>query len=93
MWLLLEAVGVESIRQFGLGMTSTRARSTGRLRGHTENYTDPATGKSISAGVLVWHNFDIIRRFLERLGVKCSIGGLAEAHTLSSMWTTRPART
>lgn len=40
-----------------------------RLGGHTETYTDPVTQETIDIGVVVWHNADIVKNYLNRLGV------------------------
>lgn len=40
-----------------------------RLGGHTETYTDPATGVSINYGVVVWHDLPLVRNYLARLNV------------------------
>lgn len=41
----------------------------GRLGGHTETYTDPATGLSVNYGVVVWHDLDLVRNYFARLNV------------------------
>ena len=41
----------------------------GRLGGHTETYTDPATGISINYGVVVWHDLPLVRKYFARLNV------------------------
>lgn len=41
----------------------------GRLGGHTETYTDPATGRSINYGVVVWHDLPLVKNYFARLNV------------------------
>jgi hypothetical protein len=40
-----------------------------RLGGHAETYVDPATGTPIDMGVIVYENVELVRAYLERLGV------------------------
>lgn len=40
-----------------------------QLGGHTETYTDPATGYSINYGVVVWHDLPLVRKYFARLNV------------------------
>lgn len=40
-----------------------------RLGGHTETYTDPATGVSVNYGVVAWHDLPLVRNYLARLNV------------------------
>lgn len=41
----------------------------GRLGGHTETYTDPATGFKANYGVVVWHDLDIVKKYFARLNI------------------------
>lgn len=41
----------------------------GRLGGHTETYTDPATGLKQDYGVAVWHDLEIVKKYFARLNV------------------------
>jgi hypothetical protein len=41
----------------------------GRLGGHTETYTDPATGLKEEYGVEVWHDLDIVNNYFARFDV------------------------
>lgn len=40
-----------------------------RLGGHTETYTDPATGLSINYGVIIWHDLPVVRNYFARLNI------------------------
>lgn len=41
----------------------------GRLGGHTETYTDPATGLKTNYGVVVWHDLDIVKKYFARFNI------------------------
>ena len=54
-----------------------------RLGGHTETYTDPATGFSINYGVIVWHDLPLVRNYFARLNVplsKLNFAGLSNKY-------------
>ncbi|TAQ90979.1 hypothetical protein B7494_g715 [Chlorociboria aeruginascens] len=58
-----------AIRLSDLGKSVAVVEHKGRLGGHTETYTDPATGKTIDIGVVVFHNLDLVKNYFARLNV------------------------
>ena len=50
-----------------------------KLGGHTETYTDPATGKHVDYGVVVWHDLPVVKEYFARLGVSIGPGALESA--------------
>ncbi|KAI9888342.1 MAG: hypothetical protein M1814_000549 [Vezdaea aestivalis] len=40
-----------------------------RLGGHTHTYHDPDTGTANELGVVLWHNWSLVRQFFAKLGV------------------------
>jgi len=40
-----------------------------RMGGHTETYTDPATGINIEIGVEEYHNIDLVKNFFARFNI------------------------
>lgn len=41
----------------------------GLLGGHTETYTDPATGGAVDQGVIAFHNISTVRDYFQRLNI------------------------
>jgi hypothetical protein len=52
-----------------LGKTVVVVESNDRLGGHTNTYTDPATGGKVDFGVIVWHDLPIVHDFFQRFDV------------------------
>ncbi|KAL5376897.1 hypothetical protein DPSP01_010163 [Paraphaeosphaeria sporulosa] len=46
-----------------------------RIGGHTETYIDPATGKPIDMGVVIFHNLTIVRNYFARFDVPLITAG------------------
>jgi hypothetical protein len=47
----------------------------GRLGGHTETYTDPATNKTFDYGVQVFHNISAVQRYMQRFDIPLTVLG------------------
>ena len=62
-----------AIRLGELNKTVMLIERKDRLGGHTETYTDPATGINIELGVLEWHNTSIVRDFFARFNVSLTL--------------------
>jgi hypothetical protein len=58
-----------------LGKSVIVIEKKGRLGGHTETYTDPATGIPIDMGVQIWHNISVVTNYFERMGIPLIISG------------------
>lgn len=58
-----------AIRLRDLGLDVVVVERTGRLGGHTQTYTDPATGGTVDIGVVVWHDQPLVRQWFERFDV------------------------
>ncbi|MCP2265801.1 FAD-dependent oxidoreductase [Promicromonospora thailandica] len=67
-----------AIRLRELGQSVVVVERNGRLGGHTQTYTDPATGGTVDIGVVVWHDQPLVRQWFERFDIplrKASFGG------------------
>ncbi|WP_020014648.1 FAD-dependent oxidoreductase [Promicromonospora sukumoe] len=67
-----------AVRLRELGQSVVVVEHNGRLGGHTQTYTDPATGGSVDIGVVVWHDQPLVRQWFERFDIplqKASFGG------------------
>ncbi|WP_285102448.1 FAD-dependent oxidoreductase [Promicromonospora sp. MEB111] len=67
-----------AIRLRELGQSVVVVERDGRLGGHTQTYTDPATGSTLDIGVVVWHDQPLVRQWFERFDIplrKASFGG------------------
>jgi hypothetical protein len=53
-----------------------------RLGGHTETYTDPATGIPQDYGVVVYHNTSIVHNYFKRFNVPLRVSDLASPRRL-----------
>jgi hypothetical protein len=51
------------------GKTIIVIEQKARLGGHTETYTDPATGIAQDYGVLIYHNISIVRNYFQRFNI------------------------
>lgn len=58
-----------AIRLKDLGKSVVVVEAKGRLGGHTETWTDPATGGKIDIGVVVWHSLDLVRNYFARFNI------------------------
>ena len=58
-----------AIRLRELGQSVVVVERSGRLGGHTQTYTDPATGGNVDIGVVVWHDQPLVRQWFERFDV------------------------
>jgi hypothetical protein len=58
-----------AIRLRDMGKSVVVVETNDRLGGHTNTYTDPATGGKVDIGVIVWHDLDIVHKFFERFDV------------------------
>ena len=58
-----------AIRLRDMGKSVVVVETNDRLGGHTNTYTDPATGGKVDMGVIVWHDLDIVRSFFARFDV------------------------
>lgn len=58
-----------AIQLSDLGNTVAVVEEKGLLGGHTNTYTDPATGNTIDYGVVVFHNLTVVKNYFARLNV------------------------
>jgi hypothetical protein len=56
-----------SLKDKGKSIIVVEAKA--RLGGHTETYTDPATGKGFDYGVQVFHNISTVQRYFQRFDI------------------------
>jgi hypothetical protein len=58
-----------AVRLTDLGKSVVVVEATDRLGGHTQTYTDPATGLTTDIGVVVFHDLPIVRDYFGRFDV------------------------
>src|SRR3954470_18383617 len=58
-----------AIKLGDLGKSVVLVEKAGRLGGHTETYTDPATGTTVNYGVSAYFNNSIVTDFFARFNV------------------------
>ena len=63
-----------------LGKSVVVVETQGRLGGHTETYTDPATNFTVDIGVIVFHDLDIVKDCFARFNVPLvKLGGASSS--------------
>ena len=58
-----------AVRLTDLGKSVVVVETTDRLGGHTQTYTDPATGLTTDIGVMVFHDLPIVHSYFGRFSV------------------------
>jgi hypothetical protein len=58
-----------AIRLRDLGRSVVVVEHNDRLGGHTQTYTDPATGGRVDIGVIVWHDLPLVHQWFQRFGI------------------------
>ncbi|ESZ90674.1 hypothetical protein SBOR_8936 [Sclerotinia borealis F-4128] len=53
-----------------------------RMGGHTNTYTDPATGLTEDYGVVIYHNIDIVKTYAARLNVPLAVADISGGSTV-----------
>ncbi len=58
-----------AIKLRDLGKSVAVVEKKAVLGGHTETYTDPVTKGKVDAGVIIWHDLDIVRNYFARFNI------------------------
>ncbi|WP_034262779.1 NAD(P)/FAD-dependent oxidoreductase [Actinospica robiniae] len=70
-----------AVRLTDLGKSVVVVEHKGRLGGHCETYTDPATGLTTDIGVVVFHDLPVVRDYFSRFGVDLTVGSAGGGST------------
>jgi NAD(P)-binding Rossmann-like domain len=62
-----------AVRLTDLGKSVVVVEATNRLGGHTQTYTDPATGLTTDIGVVVFHDVPLVRNYFSRFNVPLAV--------------------
>ncbi|KAF7898098.1 hypothetical protein EAF00_004544 [Botryotinia globosa] len=60
------------------GKTVAVIDNKSRMGGHTETYTDPATGISDDYGVIIFHNIELVKNYAARLNITLAAADTTE---------------
>ncbi|KAF2488458.1 FAD/NAD(P)-binding domain-containing protein [Lophium mytilinum] len=63
-----------AVRLKDMGKTVTVIEAKSTLGGHTETWTDPASGQTVELGVETWHVTNASMRFVDRFGIEVEYG-------------------
>ena len=66
-----------AVRLTDLGKSVVVVETTDRLGGHTQTYTDPATGLTTDIGVMVFHDDPLVHAYFGRFSVPLATFGLS----------------
>ncbi|MFE7507144.1 FAD-dependent oxidoreductase [Promicromonospora sp. NPDC057488] len=77
-----------AIRLRELGQSVVVVERNGRLGGHTQTYTDPATGGNVDIGVVVWHDQPLVRQWFERFDIPLQKASFSAGETVYADYRT-----
>jgi len=74
-----------AIKLLDQGHTVVVVEAKDRLGGHTETYHDPVTGTPVEMGVVVFHDFDIVKDYFTRFNIALTkVGVFSSGNTTTT---------